>query len=47
MQTVKRFYWFATHSWSYLQGQRVEFFRGFVPAWRSFNQSCKKDEAEA
>lgn len=44
-KTIKRFYWFTTHSWSYMQGQRGNFLTGFWKAWIHFNNASKNDEA--
>lgn len=42
-QEIKDFGWFSKHSWSYMQGQRLQFFTGFVPAWLSFRKAAKAD----
>lgn len=45
MNTIKDFIWFVKHSWSYMQGQRKDFFTGFWKAWLSFKASAKADRA--
>lgn len=43
MNLVKDFVWFTTHSWSYMQGMRREYFSGFWKAWLRFRASSKAD----
>lgn len=38
IKTMTSFFWFVTHSWAYLPGERMSFLRNFIPAWKSFHQ---------
>lgn len=35
--TPVRFIWFVVVSWRYKKGSRKGFFKGLMPAWRSYN----------
>ena len=41
-----RLVWFAHNSWSYMQGNRKIMVLKFWPAWKIFNEDCKKDIAD-
>jgi len=39
---MKDFIWFTKTSWSYMKGERLQFFIGFISAWNRFRKY--KDE---
>lgn len=43
MFKIKQFIWFTSHSYRYMQGQRIQMITGFWAAWRRFYKLAKED----